>query len=48
MHDEGLLGAVMWVVGYLDCWVTAQMNECGMVLGEHVRYLNSLAMINLS
>jgi hypothetical protein len=47
MHDERFLGAVIWVVGHPDRWgIPARINERGMVLGEHVRYLNPLLADN--
>ncbi len=39
LHDESFLGAIIWVIGHPTRW-GPKINERGMVLGEHVRYLN--------
>lgn len=40
-NDDRFLGAIVWVVGHPDRWgQNPAVNERGMVLGEHVRYVN--------
>lgn len=47
LNDENFLGAIIWVVGHPDYWGTpARINEIGMVLGEHVRYVNPILAAN--
>ncbi len=41
IHDDSFLGAIIWVIGHPTRWgEPARVNERGMVLGEHVRFLN--------
>lgn len=39
--DDRFLGAIVWLVGHPDRWGDhPPVNERGMVLGEHVRFVN--------
>lgn len=39
-HDKRFLGAIVWLVGHPERWgKQPSVNERGMVLGEHVRFL---------
>ncbi len=39
-EDTHFLGAILWLVGHPDRWgERPPVNERGMVLGEHVRFL---------
>ncbi len=40
VNDPSFLGAIVWLVGHPESWgLHPQVNERGMVLGEHVRFL---------